>query len=260
DGVNAGSADVYRGAYLGAAGLYDRNGELIATLEQAEHLGGLGSAPIGEASAPASPPPSVQPASVAASVKPEYRLTREPNDTWRIRIGETEHVGLRGKGWHDLAAVLTAESDGVTALDLESAKRRREGVRNRGASEDEAGSLSSPAAGEDVLDLRALRECGERIRDLAARDSRTETEQGELEQLRGHVLDATAPHSKDGGRRRRKRLGDEAERARKSVARRIDLALRRLPERSPIRQYLMEHVQLGFTLRHTGTARWTVTR
>jgi hypothetical protein len=134
------------------------------------------------------------------------------------------------KGFHDLAQLLSKPEEPVHCLEL-------------------AGRTSEPRGDAPVLDERARRELGARVRDLqetideatASNDlGRADSARGELDRIVTELSGALGL----GGRSRR--LGSAAERARSAVTWRIRNAIRKISSRHPsLGRHLENAVRTG---------------
>ena len=170
------------------------------------------------------------------------RFSRE-GPVWTLSYdGVTVHVP-DAKGLRDLHTLLTNPGSDVSAADLLGAPAA---VKTLGA--------------DDVLDDRAKAEFHTRLTRLDAEiDHHTalgnDSRAAALDRERAALLDHLRLAAGLAGRTRR--LGDEAERARKAVTARIRDAIRKLDDRHPaLAAHLREAVTTGTTCRYDGAVRW----
>ena len=139
-----------------------------------------------------------------------------------------------GKGLHDIAVLLARPGQPVPASDL-------------------AGTIA-PSRGEPALDRRALAEYRARLRDLdddiADAESGHDPERAARARVERDALVAELTRSVGRGGRPR-RLGDDTEKARKTVTARIHRALRLLDTHHPaLAAHLRQAVHTGTTCRY----------
>lgn len=158
---------------------------------------------------------------IAAAEQPPANEFRIIDGQWRLRFGgRTAHLP-DAKGLHDLAALITAQGADVHVRDLL----------------DQAAATAVAGTGADpVLDERARAKYRDRLDALAEQIEDAEL-LGQLDKAarlageRSAVIRELAAASGFGGRNRR--LGDEAERARKAVGARVRDSLRRIERVHP---------------------------
>lgn len=200
--------------------------------------------------APEPPPPPAAPASDATSgnqergpdgsaSRSEAAVFRRAGDVWELAFaGTTVHVP-DAKGIRDIHALLARPGMGVRAVDLLDPEA--------GA----AGRAARSLGGDDVLDERAKAAYRTRLTQLdeeidAALGRGADRRAAELDQERAALIDELRRATGLGGRSRR--LGDDAERARKAVRERIRDTIRRLAAVHPaLADHLREAIRTGAT-------------
>lgn len=205
--------------------------------EDAELLA-RGLARAGLAADPDERRPSVAQVAPRAVFRPE-------GDFWTVAFDGVEVQLTEAKGFHDLAQLFARPEASIHCLEL-------------------GGRLAEPSADAPVLDERARRELGARVRELqetideaeALNDhGRAESARAELDQI-GTALSAALGL---GGRSRR--LGSAAERARSAVTWRIRNAIRKIAAAHPsLGRHLDNAVRTGAFCSYTPETRvdWTL--
>ena len=179
------------------------------------------------------------------SRRPLNRLPPRPGDpgrgtfrpagaVWVVAFGGTRTHVPDSKGLHDIAVLLARPGQPVPASDL-------------------AGMIA-PSRGEPALDRRALATYRARLRDLdddiADAESSHDPERATRARLERDALVAELARSVGRGGRPR-RLGDDTEKARKTVTARIHRALRLLDTHHPaLAAHLRQAVHTGTTCRY----------
>lgn len=214
-----GPVDYYLGITAARVGDDEAAGfRLRAAAEQASRLGAPAWARLADRAAEA-----------LTGRRPETWLRRD-GATWRLDYGGAEAHLPDAKGLHDLARLLAAPGQPVHVHALLG--------------------RAGPTHGSDpVLDDEAKRAYRRRLDELTVRledaDRRgdpaaSEAASGELAALRHELAAASALHGRD------RRLGDEVERARKTVSARIHDALARITVAHPaLGAHLRESVTIG---------------
>ncbi len=185
--------------------------------------------------------PPAAPSTVAPSPEPPAagNVFRRVGDVWELGFaGTTVHVP-DAKGIRDLHALLGRPGMGLRAVDLLDPEAGAVGRAARGA------------GGDDVLDERAktayrarLTQLDEEIDGALARGA--DRRAAELDRERAALIDELRRATGLGGRSRR--LGDDAERARKAVRERIRDTIRRLSAVHPaLADHLREAIRTGAT-------------
>jgi hypothetical protein len=221
-------------ALLGRAGPGDTERAAVLLDEVTGEAAGVGMRGVLEQvrTVPAGRPPEPQ---------ARYEFRRE-GAVWLLRFdGRAVHVP-DAKGLHDLHTLLSRPGSDVPA------------VRLRGADGGEVAVAAARFGGDPILDdeakaryKRRLGELDEQI-DRAAALGRDEQAAG-LDRERQALIDELRAATGLGGRARR--LGDEAERARKTVTARIRDLLRRLDDQHPaLATHLRGSVSTGVTCRY----------
>lgn len=213
---------------------------LVARLEARSGAAAPAPAPA-TAAAGASPgaPVAEAPTSGPSSPGPDAAVFRRDGDVWELTFaGTTVHVP-DAKGVRDIHALLGRPGMGVRAVDLLDPEA--------GA----AGRAARSMGGDDVLDERAkaayrtrLTHLDEEIDSALARgdDGRA----ARLDEERAALIEELRRATGLGGRSRR--LGDDAERARKAVRERIRDTIRRLDRTHPaLAAHLRDSVKTGAT-------------
>lgn len=159
-------------------------------------------------------------------------------DVWNLEFGRSTVVVPDAKGLHDLHTLLSNPGREISAIDLLHA-----------GSPDHA-SANRRLRADPVLDEQARAEYRARLEQLDEKIDRAtarhaDNRAAELDAERAALLHELRAATGLGGRRRT--LGDEPERARKTVTARIRDTLRRLDERHPA---LFDHLRASIT---TGT-------
>ncbi|WP_406107446.1 ATP-binding protein [Micromonospora globbae] len=188
--------------------------------------------------APAAAPPDTAPAEVTATT---YEFRRD-GPVWRLAYAGTVVHLPDAKGLHDLALLISRPGTDVPAVELLDPAAGPELVAAR------------RLGGDPVLDdeakaryRRHLSRLDEEIDRAAARDDMGKV--AALEAERAALLDELRAAAGLAGRSRR--LGDEAERARKTVTARIRDTLRKLDDRHPaLAAHLRDTVSTGGTCRY----------
>ena len=180
-------------------------------------------------------------------------MFRRDGDVWTLAFSDRSVLMADAKGLHDIHALL-------------GASRHRGGLDRAGRSGGAAtkGSSGRTLGADPVLDDRARAEFRQRlehldgeIEDALARHADVTVDR--LEEERDAILDELRRATGLGGRPRR--LGDESERARKTVTARIRDVLRRIDERHPeLAAHLRERVTTGSWCRYDPdpTITWTL--
>ena len=148
---------------------------------------------------------------------------------WSVAFSGAEAHVPDAKGLHDIAILLARPGQPVQATDL--------------------AGMSTPSRGEPALDRRALAEYRARLRDLdediAEADANQDTERAARARLEHEALVAELGRSVGRGGRAR-RIGDDAEKARKTISARIYRALRLLDSHHPdLAAHLRDTVHTG---------------
>lgn len=178
---------------------------------------------------------------VATTERPADRTTavfRSDGDVWHLEFAGTAIVVPAAKGLRDIHTLLSNPGQEISAIDLLNAGTADLAAANRRLGADPV--LDEQARAEfrarlDQLDEQIDRAAARHADDLAQR----------LDAERAALLDELRAATGLGGRRRA--LGDESERARKTVTARIRDTLRRLDDRHPV---LTDHLRSSIT---TGT-------
>jgi hypothetical protein len=175
------------------------------------------------------------------NVTPSPAVFRQDGDVWTLGFaGHSIHMA-DAKGLHDLHALLASPGTDVAAAAL---------LDPATASGNGSGRLGS----DPVLDDRAKAEYRRRLEHLdgeidSALARHADAAAAQLEAERDALLDELRRATGLGGRTRR--LGDDNERARKTVTARIRDVLRRLDERHPhLAAHLRDHVTTGSWCRY----------
>jgi hypothetical protein len=170
-----------------------------------------------------------------------YEFRRE-GAVWLLRFdGRAVHVP-DAKGLHDLHTLLSRPGSDVPA------------VRLRAADGGEVAVAAARLGGDPILDDEAKARYKRRLGELDEQIDRAATlgrdaEAAELDRERQALIDELRAATGLGGRSRR--LGDEAERARKTVTARIRDLLRRLDDQHPaLAGHLRGSVSTGLTCRY----------
>jgi len=146
----------------------------------------------------------------------EHGRFRLAGAVWSVAFGGAEAHVPDSKGMHDLAVLLARPGQPVAASEL--------------------AGVAAPSRGEPSLDRRALAEYRARLRELeddtSEADANHDLERAARARLERDALVAELSRSVGRGGRPR-RLGDETERARKTVTARIYRALRLLDTLHP---------------------------
>jgi hypothetical protein len=156
---------------------------------------------------------------------------RREGAVWTLAYGGVQAYVPHAKGLHDIAVLLAHPGQPVPASDL-------------------AGTVTR-SRGEPTLDRRALAEYRARLRDLdddiAEADSNNDPERAARARAERDALVAEITRSVGRGGRPR-RLGDDTEKARKTVTIRIQRALRLLDSHHPaLASHLREAIRTGTT-------------
>jgi tetratricopeptide (TPR) repeat protein len=176
---------------------------------------------------------------------------RLDGDVWTIAFaGRTVHMP-DAKGLRDLHSLLGQPGNDVPALILLDPNRATPQVPRR-------------FGADAILDEHAKARYRHRLAELdgeidRALDRRDDGRAAELDHERQALIDELRRATGLGGRSRR--LGDEGERARKTVTARIRDSLRRLDGRHPeLARYLRATISTGFTCRYqpAGDVTWTL--
>jgi len=178
--------------------------------------------------------PAVAPADRSADLEGRTGVFRREGDVWRIAFaGRTVHV-KHAKGLADLATLLGRPGGGVPATELAH-----------------GGPGGARTGADPVLDRRALASYRARLRDLdaALEEAEARADEGRLLVLAGEreaILGELGHAAGLGGRPRR--LGDEAERARKAVSSRIRQSLAAIRAVHPeLAEHLERALVIGIT-------------
>ena len=166
--------------------------------------------------------------------RPGPNTFRPAGAVWVVAFGGTRTHVPDGKGLHDIAVLLARPGQPVPASDL-------------------AGTIA-PSRGEPALDRRALAEYRARLRDLdddiADAESGHDPERAARARVERDALVAELTRAVGRGGRPR-RLGDDTEKARKTVTARIHRALRLLDAHHPaLAAHLRQAVHTGTTCRY----------
>ena len=156
---------------------------------------------------------------------------RRDGAVWAVAYGGIEAHVPHAKGMHDIAVLLAHPGQSIPASDLTGAITR--------------------SRGEPALDRQALAAYRARLRDLdddiAEADSNNDPERAALARAERDAFVAELTRSVGRGGRPR-RLGDDTEKARKTVTIRIQRALRLLDSHHPaLASHLREAVRTGTT-------------
>jgi tetratricopeptide (TPR) repeat protein len=182
--------------------------------------------------APEPAPPPAAPAEVGVEVPPPAgNVFRRVGDVWELGFAGTSAHVPDAKGIRDIHLLLGRPGMGVRAVDLLDPEA--------GA----AGRAARSMGGDDVLDERAKIAYRTRLTRLdedidAALARGADRRAAELDRERAALIDELRRATGLGGRSRR--LGDDAERARKAVRERIRDTIRRL---SPVHPALADHLR-----------------
>ncbi|GAA2238269.1 hypothetical protein GCM10010232_26300 [Streptomyces amakusaensis] len=241
-GVLSADADAGAGAGAGrsfgfdleelAAGVRRDARELGMALPPAKAVGPVSAAP-GRA-APA--PPAAEPAEAAEAAGPE-RLFRREGSVWALSFGGREAHMPDAKGLRDLHTLLSHPGEDLSAVVLLAPEAGEAAVAARGF------------GGDPVLDEEAKLSYRRRLERLDQEIDRADRlgdarRAREFTRERTALLDELRTAAGLGGRTRR--LGDEAERARKTVTARIRDTLRKLDAVHPgLAAHLRESVTTG---------------
>lgn len=209
--------------------------DATAVAEEARVLGmaRVVEALAGFAPGPAPPPSAPAEAEAPAEMAPALagNVFRRVGDVWELAFAGTSVHVPDAKGVRDIHLLLGRPGMGVRAVDLLDPES--------GA----AGRAARSMGGDDVLDERAkvayrtrLTRLDEEIEAALAR--RADQRAAELDRERAALIDELRRATGLGGRSRR--LGDDAERARKAVRERIRDTIRRL---SPVHPALADHLR-----------------
>jgi hypothetical protein len=166
--------------------------------------------------------------------RPGPNTFRPAGAVWAVAFGGTRTHVPDSKGLHDIAVLLARPGQPVPASDL-------------------AGTIA-PSRGEPALDRRALAAYRARLRDLdddiADAESGHDPERATRARLERDALVAELTRSVGRGGRPR-RLGDDTEKARKTVTARIHRALRLLDTHHPaLAAHLRQALHTGTTCRY----------
>lgn len=183
--------------------------------------------PLAEGEQPVDPPAATPPDEAAP---PDVNALTREGDTWRFTFAGASVVMKASKGMTDLARLLAAPGEEISAMDL-------------------MGSTKTGGLIEETLDGRARRELTERIRELQAEVDEAEAHHDLMRADRAAVemdrlVDELSAAVGLGGRART--TGSDQERARSAVTQRIRSTIARIALHAPpLARHLSNSVETG---------------